>query len=99
MPNRSYRIGYAFEYRIRKWLEKLGYFVIRSGKSRFPDGHAAGKFMPIPQFIFPQFYFECKTGKYLNKEEKQKGLEIKEQTGLPLVIFYRKNRKILYWIL
>ena len=99
MVNRSYKIGYNFERRIRLWLEKLGYFVIRSGKSKFPDGHAAGKFMPTPQFIFPQFYFECKVNKYLDKEEKQRGLEIKEKTGLPFVVFYRKNRKILYYIL
>ena len=33
----SYERGRAFEYRVKHFLEKQGYFVIRSAGSKFPD--------------------------------------------------------------
>jgi len=35
--NKSYRKGYAFERRVVSQLSRLGYFVVRQGKSAFPD--------------------------------------------------------------
>ena len=35
--NKNYRRGYTFEKRVQKFLESIGYLVIRQGKSSFPD--------------------------------------------------------------
>jgi Holliday junction resolvase len=33
----NYERGRAFEYRVKQYLEKQGYFVVRSAGSKFPD--------------------------------------------------------------
>ena len=33
----NYERGRAFEYRVKQFLEKQGYFVVRSAGSKFPD--------------------------------------------------------------
>jgi len=33
----NYERGRAFEYRVKQYLEKQGYFVVRSAGSHFPD--------------------------------------------------------------
>ena len=33
----NYERGRAFEYKVKRYLEKRGYFVVRSAGSRFPD--------------------------------------------------------------
>lgn len=37
MVNPKYQSGYYFELRVKKHFEKLGYEVIRMGRSSFPD--------------------------------------------------------------
>lgn len=95
MVNRSYRIGYNFERRVRKMFEDNGFLVIRSGKSRFPDGIAVTKVYSHPQNFPKVVIFECKVNKYLSKEEKLEAHRIFELTGLPLTVYYRKDRKLL----
>ena len=91
MPNRSYRIGYQFERRCRLNLESNGYVVIRSGKSKFPDGIACSS----TSVVLPKaFYYECKVNKFLKKVEKDKVETIKLKTGLPFLVFYREKNKI-----
>lgn len=88
-----YRIGYAFEYRIRKFLEKNNYFIIRSGKSRFPDGVA----LSVDSFVADlpaKFLFECKKNKYLSKEEKEEAKQIIQKTGMKFFVFWNNKRKI-----
>ena len=85
MVNRSYRIGYNFERRVIKYLESHGYFVIRSGKSRFPDGIAVHKNGCV-------LIFECKVNKYLSREEKKRAAEIYEKTGIKLTVFWREKK-------
>ena len=69
-----YRKGYAFERDVRLHLEKDGWVVIRSGKSRKPDMVAArnGKIIVI----------ECKSlsskKAYLEKDEVEKLREVAE---------------------
>jgi Holliday junction resolvase len=87
MPN-SRRIGYGFECRVRKHFQKLGYMVIRQGRSRFPD----------LVMIKPgeTFFCECKVNKYLSMEEKAEAKKIIE-FGIPFRVAYRKNRKLLFY--
>jgi len=91
MVNRSYLSGYRFERRVIKHLEERGYFVIRSGKSRFPDGIAVKKGLGRSVGVV---IFECKVNKYLSRDEKQKAKEILAKTGVPLTVFYRVGRKL-----
>lgn len=86
MVNRSYRKGYNFERRVKQFLEREGYLVMRNAKSRFPDGLAVRK--------GDIFLYECKVNKYLSKEEKKKAKELKKLTGLRFVVFYREGKKI-----
>ena len=86
MANKSYIKGYNFERRVRQFLEREGYFVMRNPKSRFPDGLAVNR--------KDIFLYECKVNKYLSKEEKKKAEELKRLTGLKFVVFYREGRKI-----
>jgi Holliday junction resolvase len=61
MPTTNYARGRAFEYRIKKHLEALGYRVIRSAASHSPidllaGGSGGGSIPPIVAV-------QCKTGK------------------------------------
>jgi len=67
--------------------------VIRSSKSKFPDGIAIASSANGPAVII----WEAKVNKYLDKEEKEKAKEIYDKTGIKLTIFYRKGRKILWY--
>lgn len=86
MVNKNYQKGYRFQQRVKKYLEKEGYFVILSPKSRFPDGVAIleGK----------TFFFECKWNKYLTKEEKEKGKELMLKWGMRFVVFWNNYHKL-----
>ena len=94
MTNKNYLKGYRFEIRVIKSLEKLGWFAIRSAKSRFPDSFAAKDGW--------SFYIECKNRKkmpynklfLLSKEERDKSSRIINTTSIPLFLFYNENRKI-----
>ncbi len=90
MVNRSYKKGYNFERRVKKFLESEGYLVMRNAKSRFPDGLAVKK--------GDIFLYECKVNKYLNKEEKKKAKELMQITGLRFVVFYREGKKLRKYI-
>lgn len=83
---KSYQKGYRFERKVKKFLEEKGYFVIRQGKSSFPDLIAIKNKKVI--------FVECKINKYLSKKEKIKAEEIKEKTKYPFIVFYESNRKI-----
>ncbi|HDM77479.1 MAG TPA: hypothetical protein ENG51_13580 [Deltaproteobacteria bacterium] len=76
MVNRSYRKGYRFEKTVQKWFEEQGFFVIRQGKSRFPDLIAippAGAVAVYPRFI------ECKYNKMPRKDEIERMRELSER--------------------
>ena len=77
-------IGRRFEYKIRDYLKKDGYFVIRSAKSSFPDLTAIRKGEAI-RFI------ECKKNKYLNEEDRKKIKNFKKKTGMDVDVAYPKK--------
>jgi len=97
MVNRSYRIGYNFERRVIKHLEDQGYFVIRSGKSKFPDLVAIRR-AKLDSVCPSVIIVECKVNKYLSAEEKQKALEILEKTSIPLTVYWRDGRKLKSYV-
>ena len=72
MPNRNYVKGRAFEYRVKKFLESKGYFVMRAYGSK-------GLFdlvgIPPPAthekaFNFP-YLIQCKTNGYIKPKERK----------------------------
>jgi len=81
-----YRRGYSFERRVRAHLEKDGWFVVRQGKSAFPDLICLkkGKAMLV----------ECKVDGYLRPEERRRLLEVSIKTGAESVIASREGKKI-----
>lgn len=73
-----YKKGYRFECVVRRALERYHYKVIRQHGSAFPDLIAVRPTImmhdpPIPLMLFelgPVLFIECKSAKYLSREEK-----------------------------
>lgn len=77
--NKKYVKGKAFEYRVKKHLEKQGYEVKRSAGSKFPDLIAIRQKGGLLEVNF----IECKTGtKNLSRKEKQAFADMKENMSL-----------------
>ena len=94
MTNKNYRKGYRFEQRVKKYLEDKGYFVIRSGKSAFPD------LVAIPEtcsdFKFP-LIVECKLNhRYLSKKERKKLKDLENTYNCIAVVASREGREIVF---
>jgi len=66
---KTYAKGRRFEYKVRDYFKKSGYFVVRQAKSSFPDLIAVS---PHGKVIF----IECKAGKYFDKKEEIKLREL-----------------------
>jgi len=86
MPNKSYQKGYRFQQRVKRHLEKFGYFVMISPRSKFPDGVAIK--------ANRAFLFECKWNKFLSKEEKLKAKELVKKFKVDFIVFWNNKRKI-----
>ena len=91
MPNKNYKKGYRFQQRVKRYLEKKGWFIMLAPKSKFPDGIAAGR--------FDWYLFECKWNKYLTKGEKEKAAKLKKDYGCLFKVFWNNKGKInSYWL-
>ena len=87
-----YRRGYVFEKRVQKEFEKSGFYVIRQGKSAFPDLIIIGP--QVKDGFTHVIMCECKVGKYLSKEEKLKAQGF-IKLGFPFIVASREGRKIM----
>lgn len=81
-----YTKGRTFEYRVRDYLRKRGFFVVRQTKSTFPDLIAMrkGKVLLI----------ECKVNGQLSREERAIILSISEATGGKPILAQRTRRSL-----
>ena len=72
MTNKSYAKGYRFERKVKKHFEDMGWYVVRQGKSAFPDLICI-KNSGIPDIVYSNFvkFVECKMNKYLSRKEKE----------------------------
>ena len=99
--NRLYRIGYNFEMRVKKHLEKKGWLIFRQGKSKFPDLICIKPFKNLMGNIsinMPQVMLvECKVGKYISEKERDMFHSFKKKGLTNLRIYYRDNRKLKYY--
>lgn len=87
--NRSYRKGYRFEREVAKHLEKRGFFVIRQGKSRFPDLVAIGR--SLIKGCTTVFFIECKYNKRPDREEIEKLYDLRDRYNAHVRIAYKKK--------
>jgi len=96
MVNRSYRIGYNFQRRVKKQLEKEGWFVLTQPKSAFPDMICWRKY-PRKEY-YDVVGVECKVKKYLDRSEKARANELlKKGYVRELKVAYRVGRKLLFY--
>lgn len=86
---KPYNRGRRFEYRVRDYLKRRGYYTVRSAKSGTITDLIAlrdGKILLI----------QCKVDKYLKREEKEKLREAEEITKGLGIIAYREGRKLRF---
>ena len=85
---------------MKKDLEKNGWYVVRQGKSAFPDLICIKKpdesWESIPREFAEVKFVECKMNKYLSKEEKEKIEELKKM-ALCFVAWKPGRGKIEYY--
>ena len=107
LMNKSYRIGYQFQNRVKKYLNTKGWHVITQPKSAFPD-HLCWKWdgallettIHNPRYSYEIIFVECKVAKYLSKEEKERAVKIlNEKQCSNFYVAYRKkySRKIYFY--
>lgn len=88
MVNKSYAKGYRFEKKVQKHFESDGWYVIRQGKSAFPDLVCI---MGVEQhWVCNVMFVECKMNKYLSKKEKEAFKKLKEIA--PCFVAWRPSR-------
>jgi Holliday junction resolvase len=106
MVNRSYRIGYNFQRRVKKYMEGKGWNVIARPKSQFPDLHCWRYIPPIiacvgeekTVFGYNVIEVECKVNKYLTKDEKQQAKDLLENKKCSkFIVAYRDKRKLKFY--
>ncbi len=86
----NYQKGRYFEYRIKDYLEKKGWFVVRSGGSKFPD-LVAIKNREV-------CFFECKNYSKGNvsEDDLEELKKIKAMTGARFFLAKNVDRKIVF---
>lgn len=93
MKTTPYQRGYTFERKTKAALEKAGYMVLRSGKSKFPD------LIALSHIRDPTIHYkvqhqplviECKKGKYITRDEREK-FKAWEGRGVLLVAYPKLN--------
>jgi Holliday junction resolvase len=62
MPNRNYQRGRAFEYRVKRYLEAEGYFVVRAAGSK-----GCADLVAIRKGYAPELV-QCKLGRFTHRE-------------------------------
>ena len=84
----SYRKGYSFERRVKRTLERKGYFVVRSAGSKFPDLIALDK-------DGKAYVIECKINRrsFTRRELDDLKALAEKYKCIPL-IFYRDGVKL-----
>ena len=69
--NKNYESGRRFEYRVKEYLEKKGYYVMRSAGSKSPFDLIAIQTKGMSS-IAPTILIQCKHGAKISKQERNK---------------------------
>ena len=94
MTNKSFRKGYNFELRVKKYLEKKGYLVIRQGGSKFPDLIAIpGRDIKKSQVLA----IECKTDIRNLRTEERFGLKaLEDRFRLKAIVATKEKCRLVF---
>ena len=98
MTNKNYVSGRQFEYRVKKYLEDKGYYVVRSAGSKGQIDLVA-----VPTLIRPSadvLFIQCKHGAKISKKERDALLELdhKMLVGTRCIVAWSKpNSKITFF--
>jgi len=84
VAGRNYERGRAFEYRVKRKLERDGFFVVRSAGSHFPDLLAVKDGVP--------YAVECKRGASVTRMELERLAALRKHGIIPLVAYPRDGR-------
>ncbi len=88
MPNKQYKKGTNFEYKVKKYYEKQGAFVFRS----------AGSHSPLDLLIFYPggtiMGIQCKIKGNLLKYEEEELQELKYKYSIPILIASKDKKQI-----
>ena len=84
----TYRKGANFERRVKKFFEKLGYYVVRSAGS-----HGLFDLVAVKKKVV--LGVQCKVDGRLSKEEERKLRNAYEEYGIVPVLAYREGRKLM----
>jgi Holliday junction resolvase len=81
--NEKYRLGRSFEYRVRDFYKKQGYFVIRSPQSRGPMDLVAIKKGVV-------LFIQCKINGYMQSKEKNALIVLATSCGAKPLLAWRR---------
>lgn len=100
MVNKNYNSGRQFEYRVKKYLEKLGYYVVRSAGSKGQIDIVAipteDEITLLPEVLLIQ----CKHGAKIGKKEREDllKLDLNLLDGTTCLVAWAKpNAKITFF--
>lgn len=96
--NTAYKRGRAFEYRVKKHFERMGYYVKRSYASKGAEDLIAIKSVDLAK-LSTVLLIQCKNlkvEKSLSKTEQDNLKKLAKQTGaIPLHVFNRNHKLII----
>ncbi len=87
-----YQSGYRFERRVMEYLQKRGYYVIRSAGSH-------GVFDLVAIWNYDVRGIQCKKDGRISREEKDQMIEAGKKYGIMPVLAYSKGKKIQFELL
>lgn len=87
------RKGDRFEHKVKKHLEKCGYWVRRAPRSAFPDLVAITK---LCDSSVVGFFIEVRMNKYISKIERQTLSDLNKNYGLQALIAYKDSKVIKF---
>jgi Holliday junction resolvase len=83
MPNKNYIAGRRFEYSVKEYFQRKGFFVVRQAKSAFPDIVAIKGVRVL--------LVECKVNGYLRRGEKRALLNLARMHKIEPILAYRSR--------
>ena len=88
----AYRKGRRFEYRVKDFLEKQGFFVLRQAKSSFPDLFAI-KLKRNNSYEIK--LVECRINGYINVDEKARLCNLAKRIKAKPFIAKKSGKKLV----
>jgi len=86
---KSYEIGSAFERRVKKYFEDLGYFVIKSAGSKSPIDLVCLK-------LGNNTIIQCRTRGNLTEEEERKLSALGKRLGCTVKLAYKQDKELWF---